>query len=228
MYWKSFKEKVGDWGERHEELLTILWDILVSPVVLVLYILIYVAPRFSWLRTKYDNITQQPIKILRWQERKERAERRKRRYAGEPLPKIRPRTLTLGSPGLESKDNPVVAKPQRAPKRVRRRMWDRRSVNARPSILGRFTVDQLGKCEFYKLPFEIRELVWKYIIGYHHIHIVKRKGKLGNIYCPVEDPIDPDRRDVCLLSRDMDGFYRPTAWPMDIRPLSLIASCRQM
>lgn len=161
-------------------------------------------------------------------EREKIAEAKKWRNAVEPLPRVRPRALTLHSrvplpeKGLAAQDASFSA--QKKTGRKRREI----PCAIEPRVVKQTTTDQLGNCDLWKLPYEVREEIWKYAVGGHHIHIVRRKGRLGNVYCPAEEPLDPLRRDLCILKRDEQGYYRPTAWPKDARPLALMLSCRQM
>ncbi|OCK84925.1 hypothetical protein K432DRAFT_439645 [Lepidopterella palustris CBS 459.81] len=136
----------------------------------------------------------------------------KRREASRPkaLPKTRLRALTLPLPVFVPDPEP----PMRASKREK--------------LVQQVTIDQLESCTLFKLPLELRTIIWTYTLGGNHIHILKKRRRLGNTYCPSEDAEQVGRRDMCVLSKDERGFCRSTAYPEKAWPLALISSCRQI
>jgi len=177
----------------------------------------------------------------RWRERnlltpEELSSRKRARAARDAVrefPRKRNRRLTMGERRVAIRDE-LEAAPESWPLftaggHMRRTLMNSKRVyGGKATVFEQLTADQLGKSHFWRFPFEVREKIWRYAVGGHHIHIVRRRGRLGNVYCPADDPTDPLRRDLCLETRDEHGFHRPTAWPQDIRPLSLLLSCRQM
>lgn len=158
----------------------------------------------------------------------------RKKYAVRKQPfKVRERRLSLipgtnligvDDVGNETQDNTGTSDvdlekgtSQAAQKRIRRQ-----------KNVAQKTIDQQGICRLWKLPPEIRALIWMHAIGGGHVHIVKRKLRLGNLYCPASDPTDPVHRDLCSAKKDPNGFHTLTAWPLDRRPLSLLVTCRQM
>ncbi|KAF2465612.1 uncharacterized protein BDR25DRAFT_85496 [Lindgomyces ingoldianus] len=185
---------------------------------------------WKWVLKKYDEkFVQPPRDLLKPKEVLERGYRRKLRDGVKPLKLNRRRALTLvsGEPETKSSTSGCSSTPMEG---QQEKKWNKKpdALLRTEKALPQSTIDQLGTCEFYKLPFEIRELIWKYAVGGHFIHITRKKGRLSNVYCPAKDPTNPDRRDICLLSRDHHGFYVPTRWPRDMRPLALIMTCRQI
>lgn len=86
------------------------------------------------------------------------------------------------------------------------------------------TIDQLDTCQFWRLPPDVRERIWRYAVGNGYVHIVRRKHRLRSVYCPAKNPTDPLRRDLCLSNRDGQGYHVPAAWPPHDRSLSLLGS----
>lgn len=165
--------------------------------------------------------------LLTDQEIARRREQRIVRNSVKRLPRMRPRALTLSRedvvPVNVSVDGtmPLLVSPVPL-------TFNHGHV---PGIqVPRVLVDQLGHCTLWKLPLEVREVIWKYAVGNNDIHIVPRKGRLGNVYCPrgSGDNCDWERRDLCTYKRDKENFWLPTAWPRDARPLALLMTCRQM
>lgn len=147
-----------------------------------------------------------------------RREKRRQRNAIIPLPKTRVRALTIGDPHLL-----VGEEKTRVIKHVSK------GKKSKERQLHQWTTDHLGVSRLWNLPFEIREQIWKYVgLCGHHVHIVRRKKRLASVYCPAKDPTSPSRRDLCLLTRDRDGFHKRTAWPPHPGPMSLLLTCRQM
>lgn len=216
----------------------VLYKIAVGPVIAVLWILWKVARGLAWMNKQYHQLAtsaiqfiadqydkrfvQPPRELLSPKQIIERTNKRNERDSIKTLPARRARRLTIGSIAEKKREE---CAPEKRPKKNR---WRRHQPSAPLVSIEQSTINQVGFCDFYKLPYEIREVIWQYAIGDHHIHIVRRKGRLGNIYCPSTDPLDIDRRDICCEPRDKKGMYRATAWPMRIQPMSLIGSCRQI
>lgn len=211
-YWREPKSACKAYLDRHENVEIALVLLLFVPVFAFLYVagvfvvageevVSGVSRAMWWLR-------QPRRRLLTKEERNERWQRKKERDEGEALPKMRPRALTL-----MADDCSAIFKEES-------RSHGRSRVKQR-------TVDQLASCEFWKLPFEVREVIWKYAVGGNHVHVVKGRGRWTSVYCPAKDPTDPVHRDFCVR-RDDAGFYVKSAWPRDMRPLALLVSCRQM
>jgi hypothetical protein len=237
--WDRFcyvKRAVKNWLRRHPRLSNRVngccWNIFVVPAWLIICIITGLELAWRWVQdlpskcaTKWSG--RHPLSN---EEIRERMRERRERYAVRQLPPTRPRRLTLGEKPEEMRDefeaeqgtmNDEGASTQRDKK------YEHSYAGLPTTGVEQRTVDQLGKSPLWRFPPEVREKIWEYTVGGHHIHIVRRRGRLGNVYCPLPDPTDPARRDICLDTRDKKGFYKPTAWPIDMRPLSLLLSCRQ-
>ena len=233
------KDNLKLWLKDHPILERFVYSLYLA-VLLPFFVLVYtaagIAIAIEWVANQIK------LGVKRWRERHllkpEEVARRKRereaRYAVRDMPRKRKRRLTLGERKVAIRDElevePGVATvPDPGNYRVVGAKKKRKLVyGCTATETGQLTIDQLGKSHFWRFPFEIREMIWKYAVGGHHIHIVRRRGRLGNVYCPADDPTDPLWRHLCLETRDEHGFYKPTAWPVDVRPLSLLLSCRQM
>ncbi|KAF2021074.1 hypothetical protein BU24DRAFT_14337 [Aaosphaeria arxii CBS 175.79] len=194
--------------------------IAVSPAIIILFGFYIAYSLVVYLCKEFDEWMHRPSRqLLEPQEIESRRAKREARYRARPLPRFRERAMTLDSNGGLS----LVA----APVTGRKEGETRRVVHSLASVR-QTTTDQLGVCDLYIFPYEIREMIWQYALGGHHIHIVKRKGKLGSIYCPANGALDLDHTDLCCLSRDQRGYHTATGWPSHARPLSLLGSCRQI
>jgi hypothetical protein len=226
--WALFRTRLILWWGvvKESDIVLLLYVILTSPLWLPLGLLEYIYLWVVWLHM----INNQPSRdLLRPTDIEMRIEERRLRDAVRTLPTLRHRALTLRHSITENMTIPSVSKIEEvAPEEKTLNKEGKKKIDVQSGDSKQVTKDQLGTSIFYRLPFEVREIIWAYAVGRHHIHIVKRRGRLGNVYCPADDPTDVKRRDVCLHSRDWNGFYRPTAWPVDVRPLSIIGSCRQM
>ncbi|KAF2110739.1 hypothetical protein BDV96DRAFT_199100 [Lophiotrema nucula] len=180
-------------------------------------------PHKKWLEKQYEEKVVNPrLGIINMNEIEERKKRREERDGVKRLPGLRARRLSLGSAGDEfSREGGWQKKNDHRSKKPR-------TYPTKEEAVQQSTFHQGQDCHLYRLPYEIRDLIWQYALGGHHIHIVKRRGRLGSVYCPAEDPLDDSRKDLCLLSRNDAGFYTPTAWPPDVKPLGLLRSCRQI
>ncbi|KAF2259738.1 hypothetical protein CC78DRAFT_620782 [Lojkania enalia] len=218
------------WGKSLTLTKDFFWIVICSPLVAVYLVAKSCRKGIQWAMTKYDEtFVQPPRKLLKEDEISNRRLERRARNAVKALPSVRPRALTLNSKGVMDMDNPGTISPPANKKNLRDTGHAKEpAVSPREETVQQITTDQVGACDFYSLPYEIRQIIWRYTLGGHHIHIVKRKGRLGNVYCAANDPMSPDHRDLCTQSRDNHGFYIPTSWPQDARPLSLITSCRQI
>lgn len=186
---------------------TLFWVTFLGVSILVVAVVAIVASPFLCCAVQIEHA----IKLVRrWRSREknkkilavnaERKRARETREAVKPLPSIRSRALSLLPQAEEIGRSDSTYNSQEM---------------ANPQVSFRLR----------ELPFEIRSMIWKYAVGGNHIHIVKKRGRLGNVYCSAKNPEDPVRRDLCV-GRDGRGFYKPSAWPVDLRPLSLILSCR--
>lgn len=209
---RKFNPKNHKWTR---EICYLMYSVVVNPVYQLYLILKQVEHDVRhWMKKIYrKNFARRSRDIPTPREVETRTEKKRSKNAVKPLPKVRPRTLTLTKHGTDWTTQQQMEWRKKKNFHVEQRQE---------------TIDQLGKCDFYKFPFEIREQIWKYAFGGHHIHIVKKKGRLGNIICPAGDPTNPNWRDLCVMQRDEDGFCKPSAWPPDIRLLSVVGSCRQM
>ena len=207
---KVFGMRCCDFLSAHKYLEFTLVVVLLPPYLATFYTM----AAMSWLydqsyETVYE-IEEPRRELLTRGEIAKRVAKREERDAVKTLPVARPRALTLrsnhGNLGFENHQEDTT----------------RKTKGLRQS-----TIDQLGYCDLWRLPFEVRELIWKYTVGGNHIHIVKVKGRLGSVYCPAEDPTDPLRRDLCT-KMGKQGLYEKSAWPRDLRPLALLVSCRQV
>ncbi|KAJ4295176.1 hypothetical protein N0V90_007186 [Kalmusia sp. IMI 367209] len=211
--WWHLKARISNFFYEHRSVESAVLCIVGPPMVVVFFTLAAFIWAFEicerrrrWFLEWIDGLLYEPPReLLDPEEEGRRIAARKERDRMKALPLVRPRSLTLRSGDAFRED--VGAHDGR---RVRQK-----------------TVDQLGACELWRFPFEVRELIWKNVIGGNHIHIMKKRGRLGSVYCPAKDPKDPAHRDFCIR-RDEKGFYMPTAWPMDMRPLALLLTCRQI
>ncbi|KAF2193748.1 hypothetical protein K469DRAFT_745230 [Zopfia rhizophila CBS 207.26] len=238
---RSFTGRIRRWFREHKRIKNALIIIVCCPVIVLLNIYVYVERCINWILMKYHRkfvvpALYPPRNLLSEKEIEERRKKREERNLVKPLPAKRPRALTLGGDEMEKTleteamlrtDAVEMNRPPTEAEKKKGQKKSRHLVQSE-TVVRQTTVDQLSKCDFWKLPFEIREQIWKYAVGGHHIHILKRKGRLGNAYCPATDSTDPDRRDFCCLPKDENGFTVPTAWPRDTRPLGLMMSCRQI
>ena len=229
----TYERRVRFWTDKHAIIgPPIYWTLICVgvPVFIGLYTLeIFVAvieTGFQKLRKKFSEQSSKEVYILDKYENLKR--RRQANNAVRPLSSVRPRTLTILSSNVGNGPDVVNQEEGRLESTTKTRSnMQNRHTFARQSI-HQTTIDQFGVCTLYRLPFEIRQMIWQYSIGRNHIHIVRRRRRLGHVVCPASDPTDPNRRDLCSLTLDPERFYVPTAWPLDSRLLSLIRSCRQM
>lgn len=203
-YWQNFKDVADDALAKYTAI-NILVVLLVCPPLYLMGVFVVLGEEIAWARWR---LAQPRRELLSEEVIAERREFKLRRDEVQALPKMRPRALTLRSDG----GRPTLTEEARG--------RDRRRV-------GQKTVDQLGKCDFWKLPFEVREKIWKYAVGGNHVHVLKRRRRWGSVYCPAQDPADPTHRDFCTR-REGDGCHVVSAWPVDMKPLALLVSCRQM
>lgn len=212
-HWRKLKDCIRGFVSRH-------WTIQIAVVVVVLVpfaLLLYVMGVFvvsgeevvemiGIFRDRLRRRLSEPRRhLLSEKEIAKRREAKSRRDDLKPLPKMRPRALTLRPDGASKEESHT---------RYRSRVKQK-------------TVDQLGACDLWRFPFEVREAIWKYAVGGNHVHIVKRRQRWGSVYCAAKDPTDPVHRDFCTR-RDTDGYHVMSAWPTDTKPLALLVSCRQM
>lgn len=235
---RDAKRSFSSWLKGHPHIETVFsaFSVLVLiPTIGFLYVVWGVLVCIKWVYEQFKRGVRKwhERHLLKPEEIARRKGMRRLRDGVRDLPERRKRRLTLGErradmeDKLETEQEPH-AEPTAEEQRKHSKKTRRRYPGGVSGSVEQITIDQLGKSVFWRLPFEVREEIWKYAVGYHHIHIVHRRGRLGNVYCPADDPTDPLRRDLCLETRDEQGFYRPTAWPRDMRPLSLLLSCRQM
>ncbi|ORX95150.1 hypothetical protein BCR34DRAFT_200571 [Clohesyomyces aquaticus] len=213
---------------------------ITSPIWCPLYLLFLLSeallgrlqPAWAWLQKEYDSrFVEPPRELLKPREINERIHVRKRRDEIKALGPVRRRVLTLGSNDSEvgAGIGELCPSPEQNGSMRPKKWWVKNTAKSCINeVIQQSIFDQLGGCKLYKLPYEVRKIIWHYAVGSNFIHIVRKKGRLGSVCCPAEDPTGKDRRDICLLSRDYYGRYVPTAWPNDIRLLSLITSCRQI
>lgn len=103
-------------------------------------------------------------------------------FGVSPLPKKRPRTLTLP---LDDSTQPD------------RRFQDIfRSLVERISSVPQRTSSQEKSPLLARLPTEIRWLVWKFLLCGQHLHIVRAKKRLLAIRCEEESRLEPNL-DTC-------------------------------
>ncbi|KAF1969540.1 hypothetical protein BU23DRAFT_601496 [Bimuria novae-zelandiae CBS 107.79] len=206
--WPRIRRHISDFCSKHP-IVEIALHLLILPPVLVLF---YAAAAVDWIFEACQVVpaNEPGVDLLKEHEIRRRVKKRGIRDSVKELPLVRHRALTLRSGQVDCDDGLKEKVPDRGGKRVDQR-----------------TVDQLGTCALWRFPLEVRECIWKYVVSGNHIHIVKRRGRLGNVYCSAQDPTDPVHRDFCARS-DEQGFYVPSAWPRDRRPLALLVSCRQI
>jgi hypothetical protein len=235
---RYFKEIFRSWLQRHPLLakfIYLCYLILVLPFYGLLVGVTGVVIACEWVgeRAKWCAKTWRERNLMKPDEIARRRKEREARYAVREFPRQRKRRLTMGERKVAIRDD-VEPAPQKQivmtseGTGTRTKKKAKRGYAGMATVVQQRTVDQLGKSHLWRFPFEVREKIWQYAVGGHHIHIVRRRGRLGNVYCPADDPTDPMRRDLCLDTRDEHGFYKPTAWPRDVRPLSLLLSCRQV
>ncbi|KAL5387842.1 hypothetical protein DPSP01_003240 [Paraphaeosphaeria sporulosa] len=211
-HWRNFKNFIHDVVNKHFAIELVVFFVVLPPLALLLYTVGVVV--VAW-----EEVVVAAKLVRRWASEPRRhllsektiAKRRQmkaRRDEVKALPKMRPRALTLHSDG----GSPVFEEELHTLGRSR---------------VKQKTVDQLGTCDLWKIPFEVREAIFRYAVGGNHVHIVKRRQRWGSVYCPAKDPTDPVHRDFCTR-RDKDGYHVMSAWPKDTRPLALLVSCRQI
>ena len=122
-----------------------------------------------------------------------------------PLPKSRARSLTLrlSPPAAHGKAKKKDVTAQR-------------------------TIDQLESSILYRLPLEIRIMVWEHALGGNHVHITRKRKRLGHAICPNPNLAIEGGKELCTATRDGYGFWRATEYPKKMSPLSLLKTCRQM
>lgn len=210
MRYYSMRDRVYEVFAAHNYLGLIFTLVLKPPYLAICWMLALTDWLYDQFHETVYEIEEPRRELLTEEEIAKRAAKRRERGAAKALPLVRPRALTLLSRGgtIDFENLKVGSgKGKKQPKQS--------------------TIDRLGYCDFWRLPFEVRELIWKYTIGGNHVHIVKWRGRLGSVYCPAEHPTDPIRRDLCTRM-GKQGVYEKSAWPRDTRPLALLVSCRQM
>ncbi|CAI6325313.1 unnamed protein product [Periconia digitata] len=106
---------------------------------------------------------------------------------------------------------------------------DKKDGTSQKPPIHQTTIDQMKTCQLWRLPPEIRALIWMFVVGGGHVHIVRTQKRLVGVYCPAKDPTDPLHKDLCVSKMDKYDYYHdPSPWPMDRRPLSLLLTCRQI
>jgi hypothetical protein len=135
--------------------------------------------------------------------------RRRDLNARPTLPTVRPRALTL------------TRQPEEGPRGI----TDQASEIERPEQI---THDQVESSILYTLPVEIRSIIWRYAFTGSHIHIARRRRRLGYAICPNPDIVAEGGKDLCTELRDCNDFWVPTNYPPRASPLSLAKTCRQM
>ncbi|KAF2449622.1 hypothetical protein P171DRAFT_440108 [Karstenula rhodostoma CBS 690.94] len=205
-HWRNLKDRFEGFVHRYwavEVVAIILALLSFFPVFYILGVFVVAGEEFVEAIGKLRWRLSQPRRhLLSETEVAKRRETKLKRDEVKALPKMRPRALTLrsddGTPALKDE----------------LRTHDRSRVKQN-------TVDQLGACDLWRFPFEVRETIWKYAVGGNHVHIVKRRQRWGSVYCPAKDPTDPVHRDFCTR-RDEDGYHVMSAWPTDTKPLALL------
>ncbi|KAF2735276.1 hypothetical protein EJ04DRAFT_511840 [Polyplosphaeria fusca] len=219
---------VHRWWRRRKLLRSIFWGTVVGITWLILFVAESPAKVVKWLMEyPMERVRKQKERVKR-EKADERAANLVARDGVKPLPRVRNRGLTLGS--TESQSPLQASGPdvfEVSPEKSRRRR-KRAMVQEGMKEISQRTIEQTGTSALFNLPYEVRDLIWTYAVGGHDIHIVRRRGRLGNVYCAAEHPLPPDFRDLCCLSRDQEGYYLPTAWPRDLKPLGLALTCRQI
>ncbi|KAF1957031.1 hypothetical protein CC80DRAFT_504127 [Byssothecium circinans] len=224
--WRDFKKAARNWFKRHPLIKKMSVLIIIPPC----FILYYTSVAIFWVYESLEQGWREPKRwLLKEEEIRRRKEQREKRDSIKILPTRRPRALSLAAGGTRVECGVEIPVEMSVRSVAEESKGKRREENVVvKKVEEQRIVDQLGTCQLWKLPFEVRQQVWKYAVGGNHIHIMRRKGRLGNVYCSADDPTDPIRRDLCLSTRDENGCYIPTAWPRDTYPLALLSICRQI
>ena len=138
----------------------------------------------------------------------------RRRNAPKPLGKTRSRQLSLPLPEAASKGN----------------SW----YSFRKAQM---THDQL-QSSLFKLPSEIRQIIWKHSLGGHLLHMVRLPGRLLAIKCSSDAQEESTRSHKCWGRTDrriqlgpVPGFYLGPNSGTEVPPnsfLPLLQTCRKM
>ncbi|KAF2500546.1 hypothetical protein BU16DRAFT_614281 [Lophium mytilinum] len=109
------------------------------------------------------------------------------------------------------------------------KMEEERAVGGGGEMV-QITHEQAEFSILYTLPLEIRTMIWEYAITGHHIHIARRRGRLGHAVCPHPDDIleRGAKEHLCMERRDGNDHWLPTNYPPRASPVSLVKTCRQI
>lgn len=99
-------------------------------------------------------------------------------FRAKPLPTNRPRALT--SPLDDDAQNQT----DRAQKHILSRI-----IKKKQAQLHQWTSTQKDSLLITRLPYEVRRLIWRYLLCGQHLHLVRAPKRLLAIRCDEEEPI---------------------------------------
>lgn len=149
---------------------------------------------------------------------RDKRKRSRSRNAPKPLP---PRSRSLTAPLNPS----PLTKPS-----LLRALFDPRVLFYRsPKSKDQTTFEQTQSTLLTKLPFDVRRLIWRFVIGNRHLHTVRCRSRLSYRKCLVEGPVQGDsirytqRGEPHLLCWDGNGNFGRGQKPPGIQPVPVSA-----
>lgn len=144
-------------------------------------------------------------------------------FRAKPLPTNRPRALTL--PLEDDNGKSQIDRSQNILSRIikKRKTIQQRTFAQKESLL------------ITRLPYEVRILIWRYLLCDQHLHLVRAPKRLLGVQCYEDESIGPYRHECWGYStisvRSTAGYYKGKkdgAQCENANLLSILKTCRLM